>query len=60
MDTSFNRGPNRDGTPVANPDADAGTSIFSALREQLGLRLDATRGAVDVLMIDRAELPAAD
>jgi uncharacterized protein (TIGR03435 family) len=57
---SFNAGPNRDGTPVANPDADAGTSLFSALREQLCLRLDAQRAAVDVLVIDRAELPTPD
>jgi uncharacterized protein (TIGR03435 family) len=32
-------------------------SIFTALQEQLGLRLDAQRGAVDVLALISAELP---
>ncbi len=43
--------------PVANSDA---PSIFAAVQEQLGLKLDATRGAVDVLVIDSAEKPTAD
>lgn len=40
--------------PVANPDA---VSIFTALQEQLGLKLEATRDTVDVLVIDRLERP---
>ena len=44
-----------DGQPV---DTSGGPSIFSALREQLGLSLEATKGPVDVLVIDHADKPS--
>jgi len=34
---------------------DAGPSIFTALQEQLGLRLEMRKSTVDVLVLDRAE-----
>jgi uncharacterized protein (TIGR03435 family) len=32
-------------------------SLLTALQEQLGLKLEMTKGAVDVIVIDAAELP---
>jgi uncharacterized protein (TIGR03435 family) len=39
------------------PAAFTGSSLITALREQLGLRLESTRATIDVLVIDRVERP---
>jgi len=44
-------------TPVANPDPDAPPSIFTAMPEQLGLKLDASTIEADTLIVDRVERP---
>lgn len=42
---------------AADRPADNGVSIFTALQEQLGLKLDSQKSAVDVLVIESAEKP---
>ena len=43
-----------------NDDPATGPSILTAVREQLGLRIDAVKGAMSVLVIDGAEKPSAN
>ncbi len=44
-----------DGQPA---ESSAGSPLFSAIQQQLGLRLEATKGPMDVVVIDRAERPS--
>ncbi len=37
------------------PSDNSGVSIFTAVQDQLGLKLEATKGPVEILVIDRAE-----
>jgi uncharacterized protein (TIGR03435 family) len=43
--------------PLPSEDA---PSLFAALQEQLGLKLESTKGPVDVLVIDSVEHPSED
>ena len=45
--------------PVAPSDAQA-PPFFSAIQQQLGLRVEATRGPVQALVVDKAERPSAN
>ncbi len=45
-------------TPTDSPEA--GMSIFTALQEQLGLKLEAAKSAVDLLVIDQIQRPSAN
>ena len=39
---------------------DSGPSVVTAMREQLGLKLSAGTGPVEVLVIERVEQPMSD
>jgi uncharacterized protein (TIGR03435 family) len=45
-----------DGTSLAS----AGPTIFTAVQEQLGLRLESGKAPVDVLVIDHVDRPSAN
>jgi uncharacterized protein (TIGR03435 family) len=45
---------------ASTPSDSSGTSLFTALQDQLGLRLESTKGPVDVLVIDHVEEPSAN
>ena len=47
-------------TDAPNSPLSDGTSLFTAIQEQLGLKLEAQRAPVDVLLIDSADRPTED
>ena len=52
--TAIRRGPDAASAP------DAGPSVFTAVQEQLGLKLESSRASRDTLVIDRLERPTED
>lgn len=57
-------GPTTAGLPRGTPEQPASTrdgpALFTAIREQLGLRLKSERGAVEVIVIDDIQMPTAN
>ena len=45
---------------AANLPQSDGSSVMTALNDQLGLKLESVRAAVDVLIVDSVEAPAPD
>ena len=53
----FAPGPPRGPLPPVDPDA---PSLFTAIQEQLGLKLESTKGPVEVVVIDSVDRPTPD
>jgi uncharacterized protein (TIGR03435 family) len=52
--------PGADGTASQAATSSDSVSLFTAVQEQLGLKLDAQRGPVDVLVVESAQRPVED
>ena len=52
-------GPPPPGAPVPQVDPDA-PNLYTAVQEQLGLKLESARGPVEVTIIERLEKPTLD
>lgn len=53
-------GPYRPDAALPTPVQPGGVSIFTAFQEQLGLKIESSKGPVEVLLIDRIERPSAN
>jgi uncharacterized protein (TIGR03435 family) len=48
------------GNPLQSAADSSGVSIFAAIQEQLGLKLESRKGPVEMFVIDRADKPSAN
>ncbi len=46
------------GSPAAADNPDAAPDLFTAFRQQLGLKLEPTKASVDLMVIDKVERPS--
>ena len=60
VDLDLHWTPDQTPSPDPTPADTNAPSIFTALQEQLGLKLESTKGPVDVLVIDHVEKPTPD
>jgi uncharacterized protein (TIGR03435 family) len=60
VDVQWTPEPSTQGSPDSGLADGLPTSIFTALQEQLGLKLESIKGPVDVLVIDHVQRPTED
>jgi uncharacterized protein (TIGR03435 family) len=48
------------GLPSADPNPNSGPSLFTAIQEQLGLKLESAKGPVEFIVIDHVERPSGN
>ena len=46
--------------PSAQSDSATAPDLFTAMQQQLGLKLDATKAPAEILVIDRVEKPSGN
>jgi uncharacterized protein (TIGR03435 family) len=57
QNTGFGGGPSPEAAPPV-PDADAPPDLFTAMQQQLGLKMGTTKAPVEVMVIDKVDKPS--